>query len=137
MTNSVNAGFFYAVAAGNESTDACNGSPPRLGPIDGLMTVAATETNEQEPGFSNYGNCVDIWAPGVSILSTKRGGGTEVLPGTPMASPHVAGAAALYLSSNPIATPAQIEQVIKDNTVNTGTPSKDGRAIIRLNVGAF
>jgi aqualysin 1 len=137
VTNSVNAGFFYAVAAGNESTDACNGSPARLGPIDGLMTVAATDTNEQEPGFSNYGNCVDIWAPGVSILSTKRGGGTEVLSGTSMASPHVAGAAALYLSSNPIATPAQIEKAIKDNAVNTGTQSKDGRAIIRLNVGGF
>jgi aqualysin 1 len=137
VTNSVNAGFFYAVAAGNESTDACNGSPSRLGPIDGLMTVAATDTNEQEPGFSNYGNCVDIWAPGVNILSTKIGGGTQVLSGTSMASPHVAGAAALYLSSNPIATPAQIEKAIKDNAVNTGTQSKDGRAIIRLNVGGF
>ena len=137
VTNSVNAGFFYAVAAGNESTDACNGSPSRLGPIDGLMTVAATDTNEQEPGFSNYGNCVDIWAPGVSILSTRLGGGTQVLSGTSMASPHVAGAAALFLSSNPIATPAQIEKVIKDKAVNTGTQSKDGRAIIRLNVGGF
>jgi len=137
VTNSVNAGFFYAVAAGNESTDACNGSPSRLGSIDGLMTVAATDTNEQEPGFSNYGNCVDIWAPGVSILSTKMGGGTQVLSGTSMASPHVAGAAALFLSSNPTATPAQVEKVIKDNAVNTGTQSKDGRAIIRLNVGVF
>jgi subtilisin family serine protease len=137
VTNSVNAGFFYAVAAGNESTDACNGSPSRLGPIDGLMTVAATDTNEQEPGFSNYGNCVDIWAPGVSILSTKIGGGTQVLSGTSMASPHVAGVAALYLFSNPIATPAQIEKAIKDKAVNTGTQSKDGRAIIRLNVGGF
>jgi len=133
----VNAGFFYAVAAGNESTDACNGSPSRLGPIDGLMTVAATDTNEQEPGFSNYGNCVDIWAPGVNILSTKLGGGTQVLSGTSMASPHVAGAAALFLSLNPTATPAQVEKVIKDNAVNTGTQSKDGRAIIRLNVGGF
>jgi subtilisin family serine protease len=137
VTNSVNAGFFYAVAAGNESTDACNGSPSRLGPIDGLMTVAATDTNEQEPGFSNYGNCVDIWAPGVSILSTRLGGGTQILSGTFMASPHVAGAAALFLSSNPIATPAQIEKVIKDKAVNTGTQSKDGWAIIRLNVGGF
>jgi aqualysin 1 len=137
VTNSVNAGFFYAVAAGNESTDACNGSPSRLGPIDGLMTVAATDTNEQEPGFSNYGNCVDIWALGVSILSTRLGGGTQVLSGTSMASPHVAGAAALFLSSNPIATPAQIEKVIKDKAVNTGTQSKDGWAIIRLNVGGF
>jgi subtilisin family serine protease len=137
VTNSVNAGFFYAVAAGNESTDACNGSPSRLGPIDGLMTVAATDSNEQEAGFSNYGNCVDIWAPGVSILSTKMGGGTQVLSGTSMASPHVAGAAALFLSSNPTATPAQVERVIKDNAVKADTQSKDGRAITRLNVGGF
>jgi aqualysin 1 len=137
VTNSVNAGFFYAVAAGNESTDACNGSPSRLGPIDGLMTVAATDTNEEESGFSNYGNCVDIWAPGVSILSTKIGGGTQVLSGTSMSSPHVAGAAALFLSLNPTATPAQIERAIKDNAVPTGTQSKDGRVISRLNVGGF
>ncbi len=137
VTNSVNAGFFYAVAAGNESADACNGSPSRLGTIDGVMTVAATDMDEQEAGFSNYGNCVDIWAPGVSILSTKLGGGTQVLSGTSMASPHVAGAAALFLSSHPTATPAQIEQAIKDSAVQTGTQSKDGRAITRLHVGGF
>ena len=137
VTNSVNAGFFYAVAAGNESTDACNGSPSRLGPMDGLMTVAATDMNEQEAGFSNYGNCVDIWAPGVSILSTQVGGGTQVLSGTSMASPHVAGAAALFLSSNPTATPAQVERAIKDSAVQTGTQSKDARAITRLHVGGF
>ena len=88
VTNSVNAGFFYAVAAGNESTDACHGSPSRLGPMDGLMTVAAIDINEQEAGFSNYGNCVDIWAPGVSILSTKSGGGTHVLL-APRWPPHM------------------------------------------------
>jgi subtilisin family serine protease len=137
VTNSVNAGFFYAVAAGNESADACHGSPSRLGPLDGLMTVAATDSGDQEAGFSNYGNCVDIWAPGVSILSTKVGGGTLVSSGTSMASPHVAGAAALYLSSNPTATPAQVERAIKDRAVHPGTQSKDGRAITRLDVGDF
>jgi subtilisin family serine protease len=137
VTNSVQAGFFYAVAAGNMSTDACNGSPSRLGPIDGLMTVGATDVNEQEAGFSNYGNCVDIWAPGVGILSTSIGGGTQVLSGTSMATPHVAGAAALFLSSNPTATPAQVERAIKHSAVQTGTQSKDGRAITRLQVGEF
>jgi aqualysin 1 len=137
VTNSVNAGFFYAVAAGNENDDACNGSPSRLGPIDGVMSVAATDSNEQEASFSNYGNCVDIWAPGVNILSTKLGGGTTVLSGTSMASPHVAGAAALYLSLHPSATPSQVERAIKDDAVLTNTQSKDGRAISRLDVSNF
>jgi subtilisin family serine protease len=137
IVNSVNAGFFYAVAAGNSGIDACNESPARLGPVNGVMSVAATDINEQEAGFSNYGSCVDIWAPGVDILSTWMGGGTRTISGTSMASPHVAGAAALVLSSNPGATPAQVESAIKASAVNTGTLSKDGRAITRLNVGGF
>jgi subtilisin family serine protease len=137
VINSVNAGLFYAVAAGNENTDACHGSPSRLGPVDGVMSVAATDIDEQEASFSNYGNCVDVWAPGVGILSTKIGGGTLVLSGTSMASAHVAGAAALFLSSHPAATPAQVERGIKDHAVQTNTQSKDGRAIFRLNVGGF
>jgi subtilisin family serine protease len=137
VINSVNAGFFYAVAAGNSSIDACNESPARLGPVNGVMSVAATDINEQEASFSNFGNCVDIWAPGVDILSTWVGGGTQTISGTSMASPHVAGAAALFLSSNPAATPAQIENAIKASAVNTSTQSKDGRAITRLNVRGF
>jgi aqualysin 1 len=125
------------VAAGNESTDACNGSPSRLGPLVGVMSVAATDINEQEAGFSNYGNCVDIWAPGVDIRSTAIGGGTVLLSGTSMASPHVVGAAALYLSTHPATTPAQIETALKANAVKTNTQSKDGRTITRLNVAGF
>ena len=93
------------------------------------MTVVALDINEQEAGFSNYGNCVDIWAPGVSILSTKLGGGTQVLSGTPMASPHVAGAAALFLALNPTATPAQVEKAIKDRLCKRALRAKmDGQS---------
>jgi aqualysin 1 len=137
VINSVNAGFFYAVAAGNQSEDACTHSPARVGPVNGAMSIAATNTSEQEASFSNFGDCVDLWAPGVGILSTALGGGTRTLSGTSMASPHVAGAAALYLSSHPTATPAQVESAIKAAAVSTGTTSKDGRAIRRLYVGSF
>ena len=137
VVNSVSAGFFYAVAAGNSGIDACNESPARLGPVNGVMSVAATDINEQEASFSNYGNCVDIWAPGVDIPSTWVGGGMQTISGTSMASPHVAGAAALFLSANPAATPAEIESAIKTSAVHTSTQSKDGRTISRLNVGGF
>jgi subtilisin family serine protease len=137
VLNSVASGIFYAVAAGNEGDDACNHSPARVGPSNGVMTVAATDINDQEASWSNYGNCVDIWAPGVEILSTYLGGGTHTLSGTSMASPHVAGAAALFLSANPGATPAQVEEAIKANGLGTGTTSKDGRPITRLHVGNF
>ena len=137
MTNSVSAGFFYAVAAGNDAVDACTQTPACAGVADGVVTVAATDINDQEADFSNFGNCVDIWAPGVEIVSAAIGGGTRILSGTSMASPHVAGAAALFLSNNPTATPAQVEAAIKAAAVSTGTTSKDGRAITRLQVGGF
>ena len=137
IVNSVNNGFFYAVAAGNLGDDACNHSPARGGVVNGAMSVASLDIDEQEAGTSNFGDCVDIWAPGVGILSTALGGGTTTLSGTSMASPHVAGAAALYLSSNPTATPAQVESAIKAAAVAPGTNSKDGRPIVRLNVGGF
>jgi len=93
VKNSADSGVFYSVAAGNEGVDACTKSPARAGTHNGVMTVAATDSLDREASFSNYGSCVDIWAPGVSILSTRNGGGTTTMSGTSMASPHVAGAA--------------------------------------------
>ena len=99
VKQSANSGVFYAVAAGNAGANACNDSPARAGTHNGVATVAATASNDKEASRSNYGNCVDIWAPGVSILSTRKDGGTSTKSGTSMASPHVAGTGALYLSS--------------------------------------
>jgi subtilisin family serine protease len=137
VRNSATSGVFYALAAGNSGADACSSSPARAGTSSGVMTVAATGSNDAEASFSNYGSCVDLWAPGVSILSTRRGGGTTTMSGTSMASPHGAGTGALYLSSNTGASPALVESALKAAAVATGTSSKDGRAIQLVYAGTF
>jgi subtilisin family serine protease len=138
VKNSATAGVFYSIAAGNSGTNACNQSPARAGAgtNNGIMTTAATDINEKEASWSNYGSCVDIWAPGVSILSTKLSGGTTTFSGTSMAAPHVGGAGALYLS-NGAADPTTVESALKGAAVTTGTSSKNGAAIKRLNVAPF
>lgn len=139
VQNSASSGVFYALAAGNEGTDACTKSPARAGAgtNNGIITVAATDSAEREASWSNFGSCVDIWAPGVSILSTRKGGRTTTMSGTSMASPHAAGGGALYLSLDPSASPALVESRLVGSAVSTSTRSKDGRAIIRLYVGGF
>jgi subtilisin family serine protease len=92
-TNLVNSGVFVAVAAGNESQNACNVSPASA---PGTYTSAASSSTDTRASFSNYGGCVDGYAPGVSITSTWLNGGTNTISGTSMASPHTAGVGALY-----------------------------------------
>jgi subtilisin family serine protease len=139
VRRSAAAGIFYALAAGNSAANACNQSPARAGAgtNNGIATVASITSTNQESSFSNFGSCVDIWAPGSSILSTRLGGGTTTLSGTSMASPHVAGSAALFLSSNTSASPATVEANLKNQSVSFGTVSKDGRAIRVVNVRNF
>ncbi len=134
VRNAASQGIFFAIAAGNSAAPACNYSPARIGggSTAGVLVTAATDSNDLEASFSNYGSCVDIWAPGVSITSLKLGGGTTAMSGTSMASPHVGGAAALYLGRYPTATSPAVVTTLKQMVVTPGTVSKDGRAITRL-----
>jgi aqualysin 1 len=137
VKRSATSGVFYSLSAGNSGTNACGSSPARAGTSSGVMTTAATDSQNREASFSNYGSCVDTWAPGVSILSTRKGGGTKTYSGTSMASPHVGGTGALYLSSNTGASPAAVENVLQSKEKNPGTTSKDGRQIELLYAGDF
>ena len=123
VTASIAAGVVYAVAAGNNNADACFKSPART---PSAITVGSTTNTDARSSFSNHGPCVDIFAPGSNITSTWYTGdtATNTLSGTSMASPHVAGAAALYLGTNPTATPEQVARILTHNAL----PGKVGNA---------
>ncbi|PIL67924.1 serine protease [Acinetobacter baumannii] len=104
VENLFNNGYVMVVAAGNSNTDACSSSPAR---VSKAITVAATDSTDTRASYSNYGSCVDIFAPGSQINSSWIGSNTatKVLNGTSMATPHVVGVVAEMLQSTPTATP--------------------------------
>ncbi|MFI8503207.1 S8 family peptidase [Streptomyces sp. NPDC085524] len=122
------AGVLPVVAAGNSSVDACSFSPASA---TGVVTVAASDQFDEETGFTDYGPCVTLYAPGQAIVSAKLGGGSVALNGTSMATPHVTGVAALYKQAHPSAAPAEVAGwLVNESTkdvvtgVGPGTPNR-------------
>jgi subtilisin family serine protease len=122
-----NKGVTVAIAAGNDNNNACYYSPAR---VPAAITVGSTTSSDYRSSFSNYGDCLDIFAPGSYILSASYACDTcsTTMSGTSMASPHTAGAAAIYLQTHPNATPAAVATFMKSNAtknkvINPGTNS--------------
>jgi subtilisin family serine protease len=111
VSNSIADGVTYAVAAGNETEDACTGSPSGLA---SAITVGATTNTDARASYSDFGSCVDFFAPGSSITSASflTDTGTATMSGTSMATPHVAGVAALHLQGSPGSTPQQVRDAL-------------------------
>lgn len=129
VNNSVASGVTYAVAAGNSNANACNSSPARE---PSAITVGSTTSSDVRSSFSNYGSCLDIFAPGSSITSAwyTSNTATNTISGTSMASPHVAGVAALYLQTNPAASANTVTNAILSSatsgrltSIGTGSPN--------------
>jgi subtilisin family serine protease len=130
VNNLSNSGVAIAVAAGNSNTNACNSSPARAA---NAITVGSTTTSDARSSFSNFGSCLDLFAPGSGILSAWIGSttATRTISGTSMASPHVAGVAALYKQANPSASASTVRNAIVNGattnvvtSAGTGSPNR-------------
>jgi subtilisin family serine protease len=130
VNNCINDGVTFAIAAGNSNANACNYSPAR---VAAAITVGSTTSSDARSSFSNYGSCLDIFAPGSSITSawSTSDTATNTISGTSMATPHVAGVAALYLQGSPSASPSTVRNALVNNSstnrlssIGSGSPNR-------------
>ena len=130
------AGVIPLVAAGNDYDNACNYSPARA---SAAITVGSTDRWDQLSEFSNWGSCVDILAPGTDITSSwpSSDNATNTISGTSMATPHVAGAAALYLQQHPNASVTEVERALKNSATRNTIDYVNGSPNLMLNTTAL
>ena len=142
VQNSINSGVTYAIAAGNGNLDACTESPGR---VAAALTVGSSTSTDARSSFSNFGTCVDIFAPGSSITSAwnTSNTATNTISGTSMATPHVTGVAALYLETNTTASPATVANAIISTAttgvltgIGAGSPNKLLYSLLNAGGGA-
>ena len=134
VRRAVAAGFTVIAAAGNEHQNACTLSPAHMGELNGVITVGATTKNDRRASFSNFGPCVDVYAPGVRIPSYHLNSRLANATGTSASAPHVAGAAALYLSGSGGESPAEVEAAVKAAAVRVGNARS---ALLRASSAPF
>jgi subtilisin family serine protease len=136
VNGAINAGVTFVVAAGNSNRNACNYSPAR---VANAITVGATTNTDARASYSNFGSCLDIFAPGSGITAAWHTSTTALntISGTSMASPHVAGVAALYLATNTAATPATVRNALVNNATTNRVTSAGSKSPNRLLFTAY
>lgn len=122
-------GVTVVAAAGNDNADACRSSPAR---VPGVLTVAASDRTDARATFSNWGTCVDLFAPGVDITSDWKGSAKRTISGTSMAAPHVVGAAALHLAAHPSASPASVHAAVVGATSKGKVTGAEQKCLLLL-----